>query len=317
MADIILPTPGTPYAMLRSDRGENPLDLDADTLISLYTRHGALLLRGFALDLERFRLFAERFCASSTFNDSRGRGLLDEQHNIQSVNRGIAPFPLHPELSREPWKPDACFFGCLNPPRAQGATTICDGVEIVRRLPDPVRRAFEGRRLLYAQPAITEELAYWLGTPTPDDDLLSAPPPQCPYVFRRTGDMIVRAFSRPALHRPMFVEGPAFGNFLFFARYARGIADFPLFEDGSPVSDALLQPVKAVADGLTAPVAWQRGDLLMIDNTRFMHGRTAVADPEERLIASYFGYLRFARPDPEEPADPLWRRGQFQPPRRL
>jgi hypothetical protein len=55
----------------------------------------------------------------------------------------------------------------------------------------------------------------------------------------------------------------------------------------------------------------------MIDNSRFMHGRTAVLYPEARLIASYFGYLRFAAPDPEEPADPPWRRGPFNPPRRL
>jgi hypothetical protein len=52
----------------------------------------------------------------------------------------------------------------------------------------------------------------------------------------------------------------------------------------------------------------------MLDNTRFMHGRTAIADPGERLIATYFGYLNFAIPDPEEPADPIWRREVFIPP---
>jgi hypothetical protein len=55
----------------------------------------------------------------------------------------------------------------------------------------------------------------------------------------------------------------------------------------------------------------------MIDNSRFMHGRTAVRDAGERLIASYFGYLHFALPNPEEPAKPLWRAGPFSPPRRL
>ena len=55
----------------------------------------------------------------------------------------------------------------------------------------------------------------------------------------------------------------------------------------------------------------------MIDNSRFMHGRTAVRDAGERLIASYFGYFKFALPDPEEPANPPWRRGPFEPPRRM
>lgn len=318
MAQIILPGPGRPYVTIAAERESSPLELAPEMIVALYKTHGALLLRGFATDVDRFRGFAEQFCTSAALNDSRGRDMLDEANNIQSVNRGVAPFPLHPELSREPWKPDVCFFGCLNPPREQGATTLCDGVEIVAQLPPEVRRAFEDRRLLYLQAAIPEELAFWLGTAEPDDAALAAPPPACPYQFWRADDgRIVRAFTRPALHRPMFTDAPAFGNFLLFARYCLGLQGVPLFDDRTLVPDALLAAVKAVSDRLTAAVTWQRGDLLMLDNSRFMHGRTAVLDAGERLIASYFGYLRFALLNPEEPADPLWRRGPFNPPRRL
>jgi alpha-ketoglutarate-dependent taurine dioxygenase len=317
VAEILLPAQGRPHVTIIADRETSPLDLPSDTVVALYKQHGALLLRGFDTDLTSFRGFARQFCIGSTFNESRGRKLLDEAHNIQSVNRGVAPFPLHPELSREPWRPDVCFFGCLNPPSAEGATTLCDGVEIVKQLPDEVRRAFEGRRLLYVQPAMPEELEHWLGTTTPDDALLAAPPPACPYAFRRVQGQVLRSFTRPALHRPMFTDQPAFGNFLLFARYLLGLPNFPLFEDGSQIPTALVAAVKAVADRLTAPIAWRQGDLLMLDNSRFMHGRTAVRDAEERLIAAYFGYLTFAAPDAEEPAEAPWRRGPFSPPRRL
>ena len=317
MAEIIAPAAGRPYATIVADRETIPLELPAETVIALYKQYGALLFRGFDTDLDAFRRFAQQFCIGSTFNESRGRKLLDEAHNIQSVNRGVAPFPLHPELSREPWRPDVCFFGCLNPPRAEGATTVCDGVAIVGQLPAEVRQALEGRRLLYVQPALPEELEHWLGTAAPTDAQLAAPPPDCPYRLWRAQGQILRGFTRPALHRPMFTDAPAFGNFLLFARYCLGMTGFPLFEDGSQVPDALVAAVKIVADSLTAPIIWQRGDLLMLDNSRFMHGRTAVRDAEERLIASYFGYLNFAERDPEEPADPAWRRGDFSPPRRL
>jgi alpha-ketoglutarate-dependent taurine dioxygenase len=317
VAEIVAPASGRPYATIVADRETIPLDLPPEAVIGLYKQHGALLLRGFATDLGAFRRFAQQFCIGSTFNESRGRKLLDEAHNIQSVNRGVAPFPLHPELSREPWRPDVCFFGCLNPPRAEGATTVCDGVAIVSQLPAEIRRALEGRRLLYVQPATPEELEHWLGTAAPTDAQLAAPPPDCPYRLWRAQGQILRGFTRPALHRPMFTDAPAFGNFLLFARYCLGMTGFPLFEDGSQVPDALVAAVKQVADRLTAPIIWRSGDLLMLDNSRFMHGRTAVRDAEERLIASYFGYLNFAEPDAEEPADPPWRRGAFVPPRRL
>ena len=50
------------------------------------------------------------------------------------------------------------------------------------------------------------------GDRLPSDRELAAPPPQSPYFFRRMGTMIARGFTRPALHRPMFTDAPAFGN---------------------------------------------------------------------------------------------------------
>ena len=124
----------------------------------------------------------------------------------------------------------------------------------------------------------------------------------------------MRSFSRPALHTPLFTDALAFGNFLLFARYYLGRPGFPLFDDGSPVPDAVLDEVMSVAEALSVPVRWQAGDLLMLDNSRFMHGREAVVADDGRLIASFFGYLKFAPVNPEEPADPPWRRGAFRPP---
>jgi len=63
-----------------------------------------------------------------------------------------------------------------------------------------------------------------------------------------------------------------------------------------------------------AAVNWQRGDLLILDNSRFMHGRIAVLPADGRLIASFFGYLIDAPRNPEEPANPRWRGGEFRPP---
>ena len=65
---------------------------------------------------------------------------------------------------------------------------------------------------------------------------------------------------------------------------------------------------------MSAEVAWRAGDVLMLDNTRFMHGRTAILDANERLIASFFGYLGFAIPDSEEPPNAPWRQENFRPP---
>lgn len=314
MISIADPAPGRPYAVIHGAPGQSPLAIPRDTAVALYKAHGALLLRGFDMDLEQMRGFNARYCPTSVFNESRGRITLDAAANIQSVAPGDAALPLHSELAREPWKPDTCFFACFDPPSEGGETILCDGTELVRALAPEVREAFAGARLRYLQPATPHELEYWLGAADPGDAQLKAPPPGCPYRFVRAPERIVRFFTRPALHKPMFTDAPAFGSFLIFARYHLDERRFPTLADGTPVPDGWVAEAKAAGDRVSAAVRWERGDLLMFDNTRFMHGRSAIHDLGERRIASYFGYLDFAEPDAEEIPDAPWRRGNFRPP---
>ena len=85
----------------------------------------------------------------------------------------------------------------------------------------------------------------------------ASPPPGCPYFFRRYPDTgIVRVFSRPALHKPMFTDDLAFGNFLLFARFNHGRPDHPVLDDGHPVPEAWLQAIKATSDRLSVAIDW-------------------------------------------------------------
>ena len=291
------------------------MQLDPDAVMAQFQAHGALLLRGFGADLEQFHAFAKLFSRTAVVNESPGRTALDPTKSLYSVDGGTNAFALHPELSREPWKPDLALFACLSEPGSGGQTTVCDGIALANALPDEVRRGLEGRRLIYLKGVWPELLQFWLGTATPDDALLRNPPPHCPYKFMRLNDgRIARYFSRPALHQPMFADALAFGNFLLFARFNNGRGDFPLLDDMRPVPEAWLQAIKAAGDRLTYAIDWQQGDVVMLDNTRFMHGRTAITDPAARQIATYFGYLDQAIPNPEEPADAIWRRADFDPP---
>jgi len=312
MAALIPPNPATPYATFTANGGS----LDAipeSELIDAYKRFGAILLRGFEVDLNSFRDLTKRLCTGSVFNESPGREVIDREQNIQTVNLGSEPFPLHPELSREPWKPDICFFWCMQPPTNGGETTVCDGVEIARRLPPPVKDALAGRQLRYRQIATPTECAFWLGSENPGDAALANPPAHCPYTFERANGKIHRAFLVPALHKPMFTDELAFGNFLLFARYLQRLRIFPTFENGELVPDDLLAQVKAVSDQLETPVPWRAGDVVILDNTRFMHGRRAITDVCERRIATFFGYVRFAEVSAPEGQFP-WRAASFKPP---
>jgi alpha-ketoglutarate-dependent taurine dioxygenase len=307
------PTATRPYVRFDAEAGETLASVSRERVRELYKEHGALLLRGFAGGLEEFRQLAVDLCPVAVQNESRNRAKLGPSQDVQSASLGTRAFPLHPELSREPWKPDAAFFYCVNPPVTGGHTTICDGVAIVRGLDPDLRDKMASRRLAYMHPARPNELQFWLGTADPDDAALAKPPPHCPYRFERIGNHVARIFTRPFLHRPMFTDELAFGNFLLFARFLRG-QKFPLLDDRTPAPDEWLEVLKQISDRLTVPIEWQTQDLLILDNSRFMHGRTAITEGDGRLIATYFGYVDFAVPDGEEPPNPIWRRPGFYPP---
>lgn len=317
MVRIRLPLAPDPLAIVEPDAGpaRSLSAIDPVQLMDLYKAHGAILLRGFAVDLGTFGKFCRTFCPTAAINESPGRDVLGADRAIQSVNTGADPFPLHPELAREAWKPDTAFFTCLSPPATGGETTICDGIELVRRLDPAVRDVLAQRRLIHIFPTWPALLEFWLGTADPDDALLAAPPPTCPYRFHRLADgAIVREFSRPALHRPMFAAEPAFGNFLLFARDYVGRTDFPLLDDLREVPEPWVTAVRLAGRACEFAVEWRQGDVLVLDNTRFMHGRRGVLDTAERRIATYFGFLRAAPHNPEEPPMPPWREADFVPP---
>jgi len=313
MSNIIQPEPGRPYVTIVADSDVSFQSIDESMLIELYKEHGAILFRGFMFDLEIFRDFVGKYCIGSAFNESADRELLDAENNIQTVFGGTDALPLHAEMSRDPWSPDVCFFACMSPPTEGGETVICDGIEIADNMEQDLFDAFESHRFLHVQFAKPGLCEYWLGTEEPEDSLLQNPPEDCPYSFFRVNGKIVRSFTRPTLRAPMFSDELAFVNFLLYARYQLQIKNFPIFDNQQIIPDSLTDAVKSICDKIAVPVKWQKGDVVMIDNTRFMHARNAIVDAHERRIISYFGYLKFAEPSDEEPANARWRQSGFRP----
>jgi len=174
---------------------------------------------------------------------------------------------------------------------------LCDGVAVVPQLSAATRDALAGRALLYREETPRAAFADLLGVPDPTPALLEHLSATSPFDFDVHQGRIFRSFTRPFFHRPLFTGQPAFGNFLLFARFMLNARVFPTFEDGSIIPDEICAELKQATDGLTVAHRWQTGDILMVDNSRFMHGRNEVTDLAERVIWTQFGYARFAPTD--------------------
>ncbi|HSG87933.1 MAG TPA: TauD/TfdA family dioxygenase, partial [Pseudomonadales bacterium] len=291
---IALPQPQRPFVLAEADGGTPVLEAIADaTLRELFMAHGALLLRGFPFSLTAFGALAARHCARFVNNESRGREQVSEDGRIQTVNLGRGHFPLHPELARVPWQPDILWFACERPAELGGETTICDGIAAARAFRPALRAHLEGSVLRHTEPVTEAWCRDFLGLETLTPMALAAAGAPFAFEFEMVAGRLMRSYLRPMLHRPLYDDSPAYGNFLVFSRQALGNRTYPTYADGSAIEDGLVEEIAAVTNRLATPIAWQAGDILMLDNTRFMHGRNPIGDPQHRRIYTQFGYSAF------------------------
>ena len=259
--------------------------LDAGEVAALYRSSGAVLFRGFPVDVDDFADFSARFTAGFVVNGEATREYVSEEERIQTVNAGHQLIPLHAEMGYSPFRPDLIWFYCAVPPRAEGQTMLCDGVEAWERLDPELRETFRTKRVRYVF-SRTRAVAQGFERAWAEERLRAAEGVRS-YRFHDDGSLdmeYVVTAAPPARHR----DAPAFANSVIVED--RRVS----FEDGSPIT----RPVRLELFELTARLAymhtWRAGDVLMIDNSRVMHGRAPFGKDDDRRILVRMGAEAFA-----------------------
>ncbi|MEZ4714992.1 MAG: TauD/TfdA family dioxygenase [Caldilineaceae bacterium] len=140
---LVSPLTATYGTVISNDNGESVLDLDERQIVDLFSRSGALVLRGFNSTLDEFRTFTD--CYGSDFLTYQGGGFrfrsfdrraINDESTILSVTGGSQgfPMPLHGEMFYLKIRPRILWFRCEIPPERDGETTLGDGAEIFAAL---------------------------------------------------------------------------------------------------------------------------------------------------------------------------------------
>jgi len=269
-------------------------------------REGALLLRGLGLTRgAEFRAVVGHFC--SRLSDYAGgtsprTGLGDGLYTSTEhpAERTIA---LHNEMSYHHNWPAVIAFFCERPPATGGETPIADGREILDRLPDGLVRRFDERGIAYTRvfPSAPRFAGSWertFGSADPAHVAASLEAQGIDYRWGAGGALHTREV-RPALQRH-----PRTGELVWFNQaHMWHVSNLPGFEDeenlpaeedlpmnasfgdGSPISAADLQLVRAALQASERSFHWATGDLVLLDNVLFAHGRRPYTGERRILVA--------------------------------
>ncbi|WP_297479073.1 TauD/TfdA family dioxygenase [Ferrovum sp.] len=272
-----------------------------DFLLDLLAQHGYVLLRGFTTNIDGF---------SRLVRQTSGRISLDPARRFngdtaQKVDAGTDPVGLHCENGNSPFWPELCWFYCECEPRIGSQTTVCDGYLVYDDLRPEARAAFAGQDIVYSR-NVSETMwkAYALHAladqedgPTQLEQItvahlqgLMAASGEGSSVALNEDNSIYYRFRTPAI-RQSAISGDtrlAFANSIFGPSYNY---ETPVitFADGTPIPTDLLAEVDAVCDRHTHEVGWHTGDVVLIDNTRAMHGRRHIEDTG-RIIYNALSY---------------------------
>lgn len=277
--------------LITSSDGGSINDLAKEDIINLNRESGVLLFRGFGADINDFSDFVKQNSGVVTLDPARSF----HAENAQKVDAGMDSVGLHCENGNAPKLPHFIWFYCKKSAKIGSQTTFCDGRGVWGSLSDKTKTLFENNRIKYAR-TVPEQLwksylAYELPhINSPEEvkpehlDLLAGQVEG--QSFTLNDDMSVHyEFSVGATHETVFSDELSFANSILGPsfNYEKPVITF---ENGDAIPEDILDEIRQVTEQETQEINWQDNDIVMIDNTRFMHGRRAIQDPDREIYAA-------------------------------
>lgn len=262
--------------------------LDHFQLRDRLARHGVILLRGFEHDLERFSELVQRCSSRVTLDPARqytGR-------HSQLVDAGFDEVGLHLENGNAPFLPDVIWFYCEVAATRGSQTTICDGEDAITQLRPATEKAFRRQPVSYERTVpedtwkryVAKELDLPEGPSAASETHLRQIEGRVPGLsFGLLQDGSVHyTFQCSAIHPTQFTEAPAFANSLLGPSNNYESPKIR-FADGTDISADTWAEIADATERVTWDIDWRDGDVAIIDNTRYMHGRRRILDSARRI----------------------------------
>lgn len=279
---IVSPDPGTGAVLPAEERKQ---------VMELFREHGAVLFRHFAADEHDFVSFSSVFTSRFFSHGADRRKKIDEEGTVATAVLGERELSLHCELAYVPLGPEVVWFHCKTPPIQDGQTTLCDGVQFYERLSKQTRTLLERKKLKYRHNWGKNLWTGFLGVDNPEDAKRIIQTYDGVQLRESSNEQLCYDYVSSALKITRFSAEIAFLNSLEILFYDSSY-NSPIgvvMDDDSAVPQEILLDIRETGKKVVRDLTWEKGDVLMFDNNRLMHGRRGFTG--ERTLHTRFGIL--------------------------
>jgi alpha-ketoglutarate-dependent taurine dioxygenase len=167
------------------------------------------------------------------------------------------------------------WFLCVKPAEKGGETFLVDGIELWSTLDDVLKRRFQEQKIRYVFPRADQNVwPTFTGCWSEQAEAVQRLAALADVRHRVNHDGTIDIEYLTYAARPTrWSDSHAFVNSIIV--HDEGAL---FFEDGSPITRDLKWELLGAAQGITTMVKWNAGDMLLVDNTRMLHGRMPFAD---------------------------------------
>lgn len=264
--------------------------LEKDEIISLFKSYSVLLFRQFETNADTFSKFTSLF--TTNFSNYAGgtayRRVINQDQTLLSVNDSNDEVRLHGEMYYQRYVPAMLWFFCAKPSLKDGETLICDGKQFYDELSYSTKEIFSKKNLKFTR---YQNKQMWQQRYKTDDLKVVIKICESNDVHLKINEdqSIVTEYISPAIFPSRCGKYKIFINTLLPVK--QYIPNNIVFEDGTEITDDIVQDLIEISNRISIPIQVQKGDILMIDNTRVLHGRRAFADNQREM------YVRIGDPN--------------------
>lgn len=272
---------------------------------SLIETQGALLIRGLkVLGSTQFgKILSTLFGSELLEYVYRSTPRTELRGNVYTATEYPASqvIPQHNENAYARNWPNRIGFMCLLPAETGGETPIGDSRVVYNMLPESVRAKFEEKGVMYLRNYSTLDLPWSVVYQTEDKSQVEA--------YCEANGLSYEWLENDGLRtvqvNPATAVHPGTGETVWFnqahlfhvSSLDKEIAETLLdslgeeniprnsyYGDGSPIEPEVLDLIRATYEQTKVKFAWQKNDLLLLDNMLFTHGREPYTGPRKVLV---------------------------------
>ena len=285
------PTPGFGFECLYA------VEPDVKALTSVSTEElygdlahgGVVIYRDFSDTLQDFNDFVSAHSSRVTFDPARTTSTA----NTAEIIAGLHEMGLHRENGNLPFNPDIQWFFCLEAASVGSETTMCDGQKVLFDLSSKTRKLFENTPIKYSRRIPWNNVKRFLSVELerPLEDITDE---HLELVNQKVTGQTYRRIDQNLIHSQLIisaVETSCFGGKQAFCNSMLGPSvnyEPPriTWENGDDISLDIWDELKDVTARNTYSHFWKKGDIVVIDNTRVMHGRRRLDDQSRRIFGA-------------------------------